>query len=282
MGTPTRTIDRLRASEYTGANRCLPCTIVNAVIACVIAVAAAILWIPAGIVTLLACAVVIYVRGYLIPGTPALTARYLPERVLAWFDKGEVLEPADPDSAHEYATPVQSNDDSEAVDVEKLLFSSDIVEEDPRGDDIQLTRPFRDAWWRHIRRFRDGGDATAQLAAVLEVPSDALTIEPDGDRFVVSFEGAPIGRWPSDAAFYADLAVEPTLRERIPEWDELGDRTRTELIAGMRAFLEQCPTCDATLDPVEDVRKSCCSSDFTSVNVDCTACGARVFSGSYR
>ncbi|MFP8956490.1 hypothetical protein ACLI4Y_07165 [Natrialbaceae archaeon A-CW3] len=277
-----RTIDRFKASEYTGANRCLPCTIINAIIATAVAAAVAIMWIPAGIVTLLACAVVIYVRGYLVPGTPALTARYLPERVLAWFDKGEGPESADPDSEPTYATPVQSDDDSESVDVEALLFDGDIVEENSRGDDIQLTQSFRDAWWRRIRRLRDGGDATDQLAAVLEVPPEDLTTDSNGDRFVVSFDEAPVGRWASDAAFYADLAVEPTLRERIAEWDALGDRYRTELIAGLRAFLEQCPTCEADLDSVEDVRKSCCSSDYTSVNVDCTVCGARVFSGSYR
>jgi C4-type Zn-finger protein len=49
----------------------------------------------------------------------------------------------------------------------------------------------------------------------------------------------------------------------------------------MRAFLEKCPACDAELDQVENVRKSCCAGEMVSVSVDCPDCGARVFSGSY-
>ncbi len=279
MVTLARTIDSLRVAEYTGANRCIPCTIVNAVIATVLSAAIALLWVPAGVIALLVCATVIYLRGYLVPGTPTFTARYLPERVLVWFDKSS--ESGDLKAAEGDTSVRRTNGGSEPVDTETLLRTAGIVEEQPQEDDLRLTQDFRTAWWERIRQYRDGDDAIEQLAAVLEVSPDALDVESD-DRFVVSFDGDPIGQWSSDAAFYADLAVEPRLRERISSWDDLGDRTRTELIAGLRAFLERCPTCEADLDTIESARKSCCSSDVVRVNVDCTVCGARVFDGSYR
>ena len=263
-------VDRVRVPEYTGENRCQPCTVVNAIIAVVLAAIVGLVWPPAGILALVIFAAAIYLRGYLVPGTPALTAEYLPERVLAWFGKAEAV--GETETAGEPA---------EEVDVEELLSAADVVEEDPEVDDLRLTDRFHEVWWRRIRQLREGGGAEERLAAIIDVDPDELEVGGDGDRFVVSFEGEPIGRWDSDAAFYADLAVEPTLGEWIPEWETLGDRTRTELIAGLRAFLEECPACEAELEPVEDVRKSCCST-YVSVDVDCEACGARVFSGSYR
>jgi C4-type Zn-finger protein len=49
----------------------------------------------------------------------------------------------------------------------------------------------------------------------------------------------------------------------------------------MRAFLESCPNCESALEQVENVRETCCSSSVVGVDVDCSECGARVFSGRY-
>ena len=81
--------------------------------------------------------------------------------------------------------------------------------------------------------------------------------------------------------FYADLAAEPTLAEWIDGWAGLGDRWRTEVLAGLRVFLESCPACEADLEQVESVRESCCGGDVVTVSVDCPACGSRVFAGSH-
>jgi hypothetical protein len=80
-------VDALRRPEYTGENRCLPCTVVNAVIAAVLGGTVAKKSKPAGLVVLVGSAALIYLRGYLIPGTPELTKRYLPPSVLRWFGK---------------------------------------------------------------------------------------------------------------------------------------------------------------------------------------------------
>jgi len=155
-----------------------------------------------------------------------------------------------------------------------------VVKDCPHDDDLCLTTEFRAVWWRRIRTYRDDdGRAAAQLATVLDIDPEDLSFVDEGEYFGVEFAGELIGRWDSDAAFYADLAAEPTLAEWLPDWDNLGDRTRTELLAGVRAFLAECPACEAELDQVENVRKSCCAGELGSVSVDCPDCGARVFSG---
>lgn len=216
-----------------------------------------------------------------------MAQRYFPGWLLRAFGKEPVVGQQDaaarptPESAVD-TTETEADEDLDEPDVEALLRSTDVVEDDSDANDLKLTERFRDVWWRRIRRFR-GDDETAKnrLTAVLDIDPDELAFE-NTDRFVVTFERDRISRWDSDAAFYADLAVEPTLREWLPNWEALGDRRRTELIAGMQAFLESCPACEAELTPVESVRQSCCSSEVIVVDVTCGSRGARVFSGTYR
>ncbi|ADD04164.1 uncharacterized protein Nmag_0577 [Natrialba magadii ATCC 43099] len=91
-------IDRLHQPEYTGENRCLPCTAGNIVLAVLLsATAAALAWFGAGPVValgvgigILSCSVgAIAIRGYLVPGTPELTKQYLPDRLRQRFHDRE-------------------------------------------------------------------------------------------------------------------------------------------------------------------------------------------------
>mgnify|MGYP006914280394 CR=1 FL=1 len=97
------TIGRLRNPAYTGENRCLPCTGVNLAVTAVAALAAGMVWVPLGVgVAAVGVGVAtVALRGYLVPGTPELTNRYLPDRVLRWFDKaptGDALGGIDPEA----------------------------------------------------------------------------------------------------------------------------------------------------------------------------------------
>ena len=288
MSTTDAPLDRLRQPEYTGENRCPPCTVVNSIIALVTAGLIGVVWAPAGILALVVFAGAIYLRGYLVPGTPEMTKRYFPEWALRAFGKEPAaveeetpnVDRAGEDTAGE--DNVDPGEDLDDIDIETLLVDNGVVEEDPSVDDLRMTDTFQKVWWQRIRKFRGDDDAAkGQLAAVLDIDPDDLAFEVGERRFVVKYEGDQIAGWESDAAFYADLAVEPTLREWLSDWEGLGDRRRTELIGGMRAFFEECPSCEAELEQIENVRESCCTSKVVGVNVDCTACGARVFSGYY-
>ncbi|MFW5905316.1 MAG: hypothetical protein ACOCUO_00540 [archaeon] len=255
----------VRRPEYTGDNRCLPCTAVNVLIAIALAAAIALVWLPAGLLALALFLAAIALRGYLVPYTPMLTQRYLPDRVLGWFDKADAPEPVASESV---------------ADLETVLLDGGVVEECPAGDDLCLTSTFETVWWRRIRQLRDREVARDRLAAHLDIDPEGLSIaDQDDGRLTVSYDGAAIGTWDSDAAFYADLAAEPTLSEWLADWDSLGDRLRTQAIAGLRPFLDRCPACETELDTVEDVRKTCCRGDIVTVSVDCPACGALVFNG---
>ena len=275
MSPLRHTVERLRQPAYTGPNRCLPCTTVNAAIAAAVAVVVGVAWHPVGGgMTFAVCLAVIYLRGYLVPGTPELTKRYVPGRLLRLFGKEPLA------NADDGTTP--EGRDAETTETETLLRTAGVVEPEPEADDLRLTDEFREVWWRRIRQFRDDEERAARhLASVLDVDPAALGFVGEAE-FGVSYEGDLIAEWFSEAAFYADLAAEPTLAEWLDGWDDLGDRRRTNLLAGLRAFLERCPACDADLQQVENVRQSCCTTDLVSVSVDCESCGARVFSGSYR
>ncbi|MXV61571.1 hypothetical protein GS429_05725 [Natronorubrum sp. JWXQ-INN-674] len=80
-------VDDLKQPEYTGDNRCEPCTILNLAIAVVAGSIIARKSKLGGLIAVGVSIALIYLRGYLVPGTPTLTKRYLPPEVLRWFGK---------------------------------------------------------------------------------------------------------------------------------------------------------------------------------------------------
>ncbi|MFW5964720.1 MAG: hypothetical protein ACOCQM_07620 [Natronomonas sp.] len=82
-------LERLEQPEYTGENRCTPCTILNLLIVAGVAALVGRRNRALGLLTFVGSVVLISLRGYLVPGTPELTKRYLPQSVLAAFDKAD-------------------------------------------------------------------------------------------------------------------------------------------------------------------------------------------------
>lgn len=266
---PGPVLDRLRQPEYVGENRCLPCTVVNVAFAGIAAIGAATLWLPAGVAVFVVASAVIYVRGYLVPGTPTLTQRYFPARLLAWFGKDPIIE----DEAPSIESPVDSS-------VGERLIEAGIVVPCEHDEDVCLDARFRETWRRRIEQCRDDGTARSRLAVIIDVDPAALSLMENGE-FAVTYEDAPIAQWPSRGAFLADLAAEQTLSEWLPAWEDLTDRERTELLVRLRAFLDVCPACDTALDVNADRVTSCCGADLERVSIDCPECGT-VFSGSHQ
>lgn len=260
-------LDRLRRPEYTGANRCVPCTAVNLVIAVVTAGAlAAAGWtvagsaagwlLGAGAFTLSAAA--IYLRGYLVPGTPRLTKTYFPDRVLRWFDK----------------QPAGVAPDGE-IDPETVLMEAGAVTDCEHEDDLCLTGEFRTAWRERIADLREGDAGRGELATVLDVDPDRLTFEEHGEAFAARLDGRRAGQWESRAAFLADVAGARELRSRYGPWSTMDVRERSAVLGGLRIFLERCPDCDGPVSIGREVVESCCRS-IDVVAVTCRDCGARM------
>lgn len=270
-------LDRFRRPEYTGENRCLPCTVVNVGIASVLAVAVGgVVAVELGVFVFVASLAAIWLRGYLVPGTPELTKRYLPERVLRLFGKGRASSPPT------------------AVDAESYLLSSSVLVDTPDGGDLAFAPWFASAWRSQLAALRagdsdDGGpsrevdDATdgprpdiAALAALTDVDAALLAIDwRDGAAFARA-DGERIGHWESRAAFLADIAADRALADELDDWTDLPLAARSGVLGAIRLFVEQCPACDGAVVLEERVVESCCTS-YDVVAGRCTACNERLF-----
>lgn len=255
-------IEKLRNPEYTGDNRCTPCTVVNVAITAVLGAAVAVVSVPAAAVVAVVGMAAIYFRGYLVPGTPTLTKRYFPDRVLAWFDKRPVDElPSDEDGL---------------VDVESALHSMGVVEPCKGGTDLCLEPDFRVAWYDHAETMQSDDERRSAIAEMLDVETSKLSFDEYGSAVVVRFEGKQVGQWESDAALVADLAADRALSAHTVEWDRLDVVNRSRVLNSLRMFLEECPACGGPATMGQETVESCCRS-IDVVAVTCQDCGSRLF-----
>lgn len=273
MSSVSPVLDAVRQPEYVGENRCVPCTIVNSVIA--VAIAALAWWFVApvaGIVVLVVSAVAIGLRGYLVPGTPALTKRYLPDRVLAVFDKA-------PATASD-ATGVDTEAPVE-VDIESVLVTAGILTPCDDVDDLCVGDAFRAEWRDAMDAVRDEDATPRAVADLLDVDETGLQLQDRGEAaFVATYDGVRVGQWESRAALIADAAAADLVAARDDDWDDRPVAARGELLGGLRLFLEECPDCGGDVSFGRETVESCCRSREV-VAVSCTDCGARLFEADF-
>ncbi len=266
MTAPGTVLDRIRRPEYTGENRCIPCTATNLVITAIVAVVLSVVWPPLGVAFAVLGLASIWLRGYLVPGTPELTKRYFPEWLLARFDKlpDSPPEPIDPDE----------------FDPEAILSEAGVVEPCVEEDDLCLTEAFAETWREGMASFGEEEALRDGLADQLELDADGVSFETYGDAFIARDDGVRIGQWESRAALLADLAAARELPERIPNWEALTPRQRSQLLGGLRVFVEDCPVCGGPVAADTEVVESCCRST-TVVGVGCDDCGQRLLEVPY-
>jgi hypothetical protein len=271
-------LERLRKPEYTGENRCLPCTVVNAVIALVVSAAVGVLFIAfaspatgvgATLVVLFLSAASIYLRGYLVPGTPELTKRYFPPWLLRAFGK----EP-EPVTEATTQTHLRGNDPSREFDPESELVKAGALEECETGDDLCLTDEFRKAW--HSEMNASNAERDGELFELLEVEHDGIALAEYENGFRARMDGETVGVWESEAAYEADLAAGKVLSETYDGWADLPTQDRSRLLTGLRIFLDRCPECGGRPEFGSETVESCCSTREVAA-VSCTDCGSRLF-----
>ncbi|WP_396613459.1 hypothetical protein ACH9L7_17690 (plasmid) [Haloferax sp. S1W] len=259
-------IDQVRRPEYTGENRCTPCTVLNVGIAAVAAGLLALLWIPAGLFVFAVSLTLIYLRGYLVPYTPTITKRYLPDRVLRRFDKQSSVEDE------------PTLDEVKDIDIEQTLYSLDVLTECENVDDLCLDPEFENAWQAHTDALRERDDENLGIDDLLELDNETeyevrkLTNE----AAVVMINGRQIGQWESKAALRADLAADRALREWDDDWGEMHVVNRSQVLNSLRMFLGTCTECGAPVNIDQETVESCCRS-FEVFAVACEECGSRFF-----
>lgn len=253
-------LDQIRRPEYTGENRCTPCTVVNVGIAIVVSslsiIASPVL--AAGVFAL--SLVLIYLRGYLVPGTPTLTKQYFPENVLRWFDKSQ---------------STTAVDGSVKINPEQVLLDAGAVEPCREKTDICLTPEFHEAWQERIRSSELGDAGEAELSRAIDPQSDVAIFE-NGDAFVARTEDNVIGQWSSQAAVISDVAAEKELAEQHPEWEQLSPAETARVLFSLRIFIEWCPECDGSVVVEQEAVESCCRS-YDVIAAACQDCESRLF-----
>jgi hypothetical protein len=263
MSVARRTLDRVRQPEYTGENRCVPCTVANLAIAAVAAAGLAVVSIPGAAVFAVLAVGSIWLRGYLVPKTPELTKRYFPDWLLAKFDKQPMPEPVPP----------------EEFDPETVLLEAGVVEPCEAADDLCLTDDFEAAWRGRMERLADDATLRTELADQLDIDGD-VSFESFGDAYIARQDGTQIGQWESRTALLADLAAAKELPERVDAWEALDPQRRSQLLGGLRVFVEVCPSCGGAVTADTEVVESCCRST-TVVGVACDDCGDRLLEVPY-
>ncbi len=270
-------IERVRQPEYTGENRCVPCTLANAVIALALSGAVGygwlvlvgpLAWVPA-LAVLVISAASIWLRGYLVPGTPTLTKRYFPDWLLALFDKA-------PEESSGLATDEGARpDDAAEINPERLLAGAGVIQPCEDVDDVCLDPTFR-------RRWEDAIDAVSGEDAQREALVEALDMEGEvrfddyGNALAASVDDQFVGQWESRGALVADLAAARALPEWVDGWEGLSPAEQGTLVRGLRIFVETCPTCGGAVVPAQETVESCCR-EYEVMAVSCQDCGERLF-----
>jgi len=290
-------LEQYRQPEYTGENRCLPCTAVNGAVAVVLSLLASFVGTPVlGLVVLGGSLLSIYLRGYLVPGTPELTKQYLPDWVLAMSDKdGRPPREPEPDlsavhdedgkpvskdatpagegasievtdeqgaAADDGVTDEQAADDAaaddESADPETLLLEMDAVEETADGEDIELTESFADALLDAADELREDEDArAAALAGLLGVDPDEASIAREIHGPGFYAGEERLHRWPSAAALLADASAHRALEGR-EQWPATDPERRLAIARALRSFRSTCPVCAGAVGLTEEEVASCC------------------------
>lgn len=256
-------IDRFRNPAYIGRNRCYPCTVVNVALVGAGAALIGIISIPVAVVVACIGLTAVWLRGYVVPGTPRLTRRYLPERVLASFGKS-------PSRRDGFLGPNGGTiDTDEPADI---LATLGVL---ANANEPSLAASFEQAWSETVARLVEDDHATRVAAAeVLSVRAEQLELGPaEPSGVTLTLDGDWVGSWPSRTALVSDLASELTLAGDA--WSDLDRTTRADLMARIRGVAATCPACGNETVVSDDTVESCCRS-VDVVAVTCRGCSERL------
>ncbi len=262
-------LDSIRRPEYTGSNRCLPCTLVNLVVL-------------AGIVGVLALArrrrfalvvgtvgsLAIALRGYVIPYTPQFAPKLVARLPLPTdaFDHLEV-DSVDPGSL---ADTDERHPGGDAI-FEALLEAGVITLE---GEDVALDTTFRNEWEAEMAPLRDQfPDELAAVADELTPATLEAHAEQRSGREYVVIVGDGTRTLLNRPAAIAELAAARVLEGRVD------DPIRLAAGRPLRTLLEQCPSCETALTQTS---AACCGEVVPAGRTPqekliCPTCRVRLF-----
>lgn len=231
-------LSHLRRPEYTGQNRCLPCTIVNLAIIAVVGAVVVTVNLFVGAFAIAAGVVLLALRGYVVPGTP----RFAPLLVAPLpFDFGH---------ANESSDTLWSASGSDNVDTEEVLsalVAGGVIEDN--GTELFLDEDFRAAWNERMADLR-----TVDDKSFLDRIEDACPADVEGERL----DDWIILAAHRDVKITRVVAIAETAAiETLAEWG-IPESVQAPAAPSLRNFLRTCPSCGG--DVSESTRRNCCGS----------------------
>ena len=260
---------RIRRPEYTGEDRCWPCTVVNAIGLGVVSVLVGSVQPWVGVAVALVGAVVIWLRGYLLPYTPRFAPRLVERLPVGTFH--------DRRGGDSLGTLGSGDvDDGEGERVLQRLVEAGVVAVD--GERLTLAERFGTEW--EARMDELAAESPSELAdAALEassVASSARTVEGSGRSFVVLSDDAGNVSWLDRPVAIAETAAAEVLVSAGVPAD-----VRDVAAHAVCAFLDLCPACGDGV--VETDASSCCGGTVPSPTetsprvLACPSCDVRFF-----
>lgn len=268
-------LGRLRRPAYTGANRCWPCTAVNAVLVAVVAALFAVTEPLLGALVAIGGLAAIALRGYVVPYTP----RVAPHLVAA-LPGGSHLFPD-----HD-ATQYPPGDDADRTagglgDVEadgervlaELTDAGVLVGESELAIAPDVATDWTDAMQSLASLSTE--ELASAAADAAPHPASARAFEDTGRSWVIltdDEESLASETWLTRAVAIADVGVVRTLTARGVAPD-----TAADAAAPLRLFLDECPDCGGVVD--ETTARDCCGGfgpEGPTPVLACTDCRQRL------
>jgi hypothetical protein len=163
---------------------------------------------PDGVAVVLAGVGLVALRGYLAPGTPALTERYLPERVRLALGADHPAGESSPDPSEFETLQRVAYEREHAVDPDTFLTETGVCQAPetagenaaPPTVDPTLTPAFAAAQDEEIATLRESGVTEAAVARAFDEDADAVAaVAADQPSYEV---GNRVRTWPSRAALF--------------------------------------------------------------------------------
>ena len=251
QAVPSRLVDAVRRPEYTGANRCWPCTALNGVLLGVAAVAVGTVSVSLAVATAAVGATVIWLRGYLVPYTPRFAPRIADRLPVALTGPS-----ADDQPVADGGTLAGEDGSDPEVVLETLIEGGVLAAE---GPELSLSESFETAWDEEVDALLDASGEELAAAAATAAPGTPETTvhEVDGDQVVQLGSGGSVMD-EDEALLSRPVVVAEVAAVRALAAADVGfdAAARATAANALRAFLDDCPVCGTAL--VESSTADCC------------------------
>lgn len=249
-----------RNPDYTGKNRCWPCTAVNLIAVGLLSIGMATVGYGIGAILVGVLGfIAIWVYGYAVPGTPQFT-RYLPERILQVFGK-------------------ETSSTRRSADIVRALFEAELLVESTDGSP-QLTDEAKAAYETRARKLVSDHerlrDAVTELFPNIAAVSVNRGLGGSETWFGKDEEGNTTIQWEVRPIVAMDVAGAELLTTHVDGWEQYAPRKRQQAYSVLRQGASTCPSCGEEFEADNSRNVVCCGGRSLTGALRCPSCNYAV------